>query len=98
MLTHIVIWKYRDDVLEEKREEHRNKLRRLPSIMPEVAIKSFQVGADILHLERSYHTGLVGIYQDLAALKAYTDHPEHIEVAKFGRSISVHIASVDFEN
>lgn len=98
MLTHIVIWKYRDDVPETTREEHRNKLRHLPSIMPEVAIKSFQVGADMLHLERSYHTGLVGIYQDRAALQAYTDHPEHIEVAKFSRSISVHVASVDFED
>jgi hypothetical protein len=98
MLTHIVIWKYREDVPEEMREEHRNKLRRLPGIMPEVDIKSFNVGADILHLERSYHTGLVGIYADRAALQAYTDHPEHVEVAKFSRTISAHIASVDFED
>ncbi len=98
MLTHIVIWKYRDDVEETTREEHRNKLRRLPSLMPEVIIKSFNVGADILHLERSYHTGLVGIYADRAALQTYTDHPEHLEVAKFGRSISLHVASVDFED
>lgn len=97
MLTHIVIWKYRDDVEETTREEHRNRLRRLPSLMPEVGIKSFNVGADVLHLERSYHTGLVGIYTDRAALQAYTDHPEHMEVAKLGRSISAHIASVDFE-
>jgi len=98
MLTHIVIWKYHEDVTETTREEHRNKLRRLPSLMPEVLIKSFQVGADILHLERSYHTGLVAIYPDRTALGAYTDHPEHMEVAKFGRSISAHVASVDFED
>lgn len=98
MLTHIVIWKYRDDVEETTREEHRNKLRRLPSLMPEVAIKSFNVGADILHLERSYHTGLVAIYADRVALQTYTDHPEHVEVAKLGRSISLHVASVDFED
>ncbi|MBI4852559.1 MAG: Dabb family protein [Acidobacteria bacterium] len=98
MLTHIVIWKYHDDVTETTREEHRNKLRRLPSLMPEVQIKTFQVGADILRLERSYHTGLVGVYQDRAALEAYTDHPDHQEVAKFGRSISLHVASVDFED
>jgi Stress responsive A/B Barrel Domain len=98
MLTHIVIWKYRDDVTETTRDEHRNKLRRLPGLMPEVAIKSFNVGADVLHLERSYHTGLTAIYADRAALQAYTDHLEHVEVAKFGRSISAHVASVDFED
>jgi hypothetical protein len=97
MLTHIVIWKYRDDVTEETREEHRNKLRKLPSLM-DVDIKSFKVGADILHLDRSYHTGLVGVYADRAALDAYTVHPEHQEVVKFSRSISAHIASVDFED
>ena len=97
MLTHIVIWKYRDDVDEVTREDHRNRLRKLPSLM-DVDIKSFKVGADILHLERSYHTGLVAVYADREALEAYTVHPEHQEVAKFGRSISAHVASVDFED
>ncbi|MFY9226634.1 MAG: Dabb family protein [Blastocatellia bacterium] len=98
MLTHIVIWKYREDIDEETRQEHRSKLRKLPGLMPEVDIKSFNVGADILHLERSYHTGLVAIYKDRAALEAYTIHPEHMAVAAFGRSISAHVASVDFED
>ena len=94
MLTHIVIWKYRDDVEQFAREEHVNLLRRLRNIIPEV--QSLSVGFDLLLLPRSYDTGLVAIFADRVALDAYTVHPEHIKVAEFGRSISAHVASVDF--
>jgi hypothetical protein len=95
MLTHIVIWKYRPDVDEEARHEHVAMLRRLPAIIPEV--QSFAVGFDVLKLPRSYHTGLVSTFRDRAGLEAYTVHPEHVAVADFGRAISEHVASVDFE-
>ena len=95
MLTHIVVWKYRDDVAAERRSEHVERLRSLHSIVP--GIESLTVGFDILHLPRSYDTGLVGVFRDRAALEAYTAHPTHVEVANFGRSLSEHVASVDFE-
>jgi hypothetical protein len=96
MLTHIVVWKYRADVEEEVREEHVARLRRLPSVVPEVV--NFKVGTDVLGLPRSYDTGLVATFRDRAALDAYTVHPEHILVADMGRNISEHVVSVDFED
>src|ERR1044071_8032592 len=96
MLTHIVIWKYRPDVEEEQRREHVARLRSLPAIIPEV--QSFDVGFDVLKLPRSYHTGLVSTFRDRAGLETYTVHPEHEAAAAFGRQISEHIASVDFED
>src|ERR1044071_9537563 len=95
MLTHIVIWKYKPDVSEDERREHVDRLRRLPSIIPDV--QRFEVGFDVLKLPRSYHTGLVSTFKDRAGLEAYTVHPEHAAVADLGRSISEHVASVDFE-
>ena len=94
MLTHIVVWKYRADVEEELRREHVERLRRLRSLID--VIESLDVGSDALHLPRSYDTGLVVVFRDRAALDAYTIHPEHILVAEFGRTISEHVASVDF--
>ena len=94
MLTHIVIWKYRADVAQFTREEHVKLLRSLGSIIPEV--QSLAVGFDVLHLPRSYDTGLVALFADQAALDAYTVHPAHVKVAEFGRQISEHVASVDF--
>ena len=94
MLTHIVVWKYRADVERVTREEHVKLLRALASIISEV--ESLSVGFDVLFLPRSYHTGLVATFADRAALDAYTVHPEHVKAADFGRTISEHVASVDF--
>ena len=95
MLTHIVIWKYRAEVEEELRREHVERLRGLASLVE--GIISLNVGTDVLKLPRSYDTGLVAIFRDRAALEAYTIHPDHIVVADFGRNLSQHVASVDFE-
>ena len=96
MVTHIVVWKYRQEVEQAIREEHVARLRGLASIIKEC--ESLSVGFDTLHLPRSYDTGLVATFRDRAGLDAYTIHPEHVVVADFGRSISEHVASADFED
>lgn len=95
MLTHIVIWKYKPEIEREVREEHVALLSGLSSVIAE--LESLEVGFDVLSLPRSYDTGLVATFKDRAGLEAYTVHPEHIKAAEFGRSISAHVASVDFE-
>jgi len=96
MLTHIVIWKYRADVEAEVREEHVRLLRSLPTFIKEIV--SLSIGFDVLRLPRSYDSGLVATFEDRSALEAYTVHPEHVKAASFGRAISEHVASVDFES
>ena len=59
-------------------------------------IESFEVGSDILHLERSFDTGLVAKYPDRPALDFYNDHPEHQKVVAIGKQISEKVVSVDF--
>jgi hypothetical protein len=96
MLTHIVVWKYKPEIEQAIRQEHVAQLRQLASVIEEV--ESLSVGFDVIHLPRSYDTGLAAVFQDRAALNAYTIHPEHVKVADFGRNISEHVASVDFED
>ena len=94
MLTHIVCWKYKVETTADQRAEHIAKLKNLPNMIPNIL--SFKVGADILHLERSFDTGLVATYQDGATLEAYNVHPAHQKVVAIGRAISEKIVSVDF--
>lgn len=75
MLIHIVCWKYKPETDDKTRDEHRAKLSALQSMIENIA--SFEVGADILHLDRSFDTGLVAHFADRAALDHYTNHPEH---------------------
>lgn len=96
MLTHIVVWKYRVDVPQTTRAEHRARLRLLSAIVP--GIESLSVGSDTLHSPRSYDTGLVALLRDRPVLDAYTVHPDHVKVVEFGRSITETMAKVDFED
>jgi hypothetical protein len=94
MLTHIVCWKYKPDTTAGQRAEHIERLRALPNVIPDIV--SFNVGVDILHLDRSFDTGLVAVYPDMAALEAYTVHEAHQKVAAFGKEIAERVVSVDF--
>lgn len=94
MLIHIVCWKYRDTTDAATRERHIEMLRTLADKID--VIRELHVGADILHLDRSYDTGLVAKFDDRDALDIYTDHPEHQQVATFGREIAERAVSVDY--
>src|SRR4051794_28364765 len=94
MLIHIVCWKYKADTDEATRVEHRARLTALPQVIPDILI--FDVGEDVLHLERSFDTGLVAHFADRETLDRYNDHPEHQRVAAFGREIAEKAVSVDF--
>lgn len=94
MLTHIVCWKYKAQTTPEKRAEHLAKLRALPNVIDEII--TFNVGTDILHLERSFDTGLTSTFADKETLDAYTVHPAHQEVAAMGKEIAMQVVSVDF--
>ena len=94
MLVHIVCWKYRPDISDERRNDHVARLRALPDLIP--GIESFEVGSDILDLDRSFDTGLVAKYADRAALDFYNEHPEHQKVVAVGKLIAEKVVSVDF--
>ncbi|HEX8195708.1 MAG TPA: Dabb family protein [Pyrinomonadaceae bacterium] len=94
MLTHIVVWKYKPEITEEQREEHRRLLKNLMNFIPEII--SLNVGADILDLPRSYDTGLVATFADRLTLDVYTENSEHQKVAALGKEIAQHVVSVDF--
>lgn len=94
MLIHLVCWKYREDVTETERENHRAALRALREKI--AVVEDLQVGADILHLQRSYDTGLYAKFADEKALQIYSDDAEHQKVVAMGRELSANIISVDF--
>ena len=94
MLIHIVCWLYKKETTPEERERHIVMLRSLPGKIE--CIENLDVGSDILHLERSFDTGLVAGFKDRAALDQYTVHADHQAVARLGKQISEQVVSVDF--
>lgn len=94
MLTHIVCWKYKPETTEQEIETHIAKLENLPNVISDIL--SFNVGRDVLHLDRSFDLGLVATYPNREALDAYTIHPAHQEVVALGKQIAEKVVSVDF--
>jgi Stress responsive A/B Barrel Domain len=93
MLTHIVCFKYKADVSDAVRQDHRARLRTL-STLPGVA--DLTVGEDVVRSPRSYDTGLIVVFTDRAALDEYQKNPQHVPVAQFGATLCEHIVAVDF--
>jgi Stress responsive A/B Barrel Domain len=94
MLTHIVCFKYKADVDDTARDDHRAKLAGLTGLAGVIDLK---VGADTVHSARSYDTGLIITFPDRAALDAYQKDPTHVPIAQFGAGLCDSIVAVDFE-
>lgn len=94
MLTHIVCFKYRADVSEEVRTDHRSRLAGLRGLAGVVDLK---VGADVVHSARSFDTGLIVTFAGRAGLDAYAVNPVHVPIAQYGASLCDQIVAVDFE-
>lgn len=94
MLTHIVCFKYKADVSEETRRDHRDRLAGLRALGGVVDLK---VGADVVRSGRSFDTGLIVVFNDRAGLDAYAVDPQHVPVAQYGASLCEQIVAVDFE-
>jgi hypothetical protein len=93
MLTHIVCFKYKADVADETRQDHRARLSGLRALNGVVDLK---VGADVVRSGRSFDTGLIVVFHDRAGLDAYAVDPNHVPVAQFGASLCEQIVAVDF--
>ena len=94
MLLHLVCFRYKANVDEDTRRQHRDRLRALEGLDGIIALK---VGADVVRSPRSYDTGLSVTFLDRAALDVYAKHPRHVPVAEFGVGLCEHIVSCDFE-
>ncbi len=94
MLTHMVCFKYKADVAEATRQEHRQKLAGLAAIEGVIDLK---VGADVVRSARSFDTGLIVLFEDRAGLDRYAVHPQHVPVAQYGAGLCDQIVAVDFE-
>ena len=94
MLLHLVCFKYKTDVDEATRAQHRERLAALKDVD---GVADLKVGADVVRSPRSYDTGLAITFHDRAALDAYQTNNRHVPVAQFGVSICDHIVAADFD-
>lgn len=95
MLTHIVFFKLKD-----KSEETISKIiNDLSALKDKISlIRHLEVGADILHTERSYDVALFTKFDSLEDMRAYQVHPDHVKFSEYVQTVKESIIAVDFED
>ncbi len=96
MLKHVVFFKFKKGTPDGSIAEIEKGLKGLPSIIAE--IKSFEVGRDVVHSERSYDLAIISSFDDLEAMKRYQVHPAHQAVVAKSKPVAESIVAVDFES
>ena len=94
MLLHLVSFKYKAEVDDAARAQHRQRLAGLKDLDGVIDLK---VGEDVVRSPRSFDSGLAITFPDRAALDAYQTNERHVPVARFGVSLCEQIVAVDFE-
>lgn len=99
MVKHVVLWKVKD--LDEGYDtkaaswKMKEKLEGMLGRIPE--LKSLQVGINENESHDAYDVCLITEHDDWEGLKAYQEHPAHMEVAAFIGEVRKVRAVVDFE-
>ncbi|NQX49827.1 Dabb family protein [Paenibacillus tritici] len=94
MIKHIVFFKLKDRSPEQVAETVavlRNMEGRIPQLL------SIEVGADLIHSERSFDIALVTVVASMEDLQAYQVHPAHKEVIAHINEVKELSVAVDYE-
>lgn len=93
-LTHIVLMQFQEPapaILAEAAA----RLRGLPGKAPE--LRRLEVGLGVLHAGQSYDLALITRFDSLADMQRFQNHPEHVAVIEYLRSVLAASVAVDFE-
>ena len=94
MIKHVVMFQLKDKTPTEL-QHLRNILHALPPLIPQ--LRHMETGVDVLHSPRSMDLALITHFDNLADLKTYATHPEHLKVAGWTSEHCSLIKAVDFE-
>jgi hypothetical protein len=99
MLHHVVMWKFKDGAEGGSAAENLAQARRLLESCAEITpgILRFEVGTAQPGLECSYDLILNSCFTDTAALAAYQNHPKHVAIKPFMKSVVAQRQCMDYE-
>lgn len=93
MMTHVVLFKFesRDKQIHE---EAKARLLSMEGVVP--ALKSIEVGLNEIDGPRAFDLSLITRFDDLAGLDAYREHPAHLEVLSYLKTVVAQSVAVDY--
>jgi len=86
MLKHIVMFDFKDENKEENLIKTKKMLEALLDTVP--TLKRMEVGINLSQESRAMDLSLYSEFDNEEGLKLYANHPEHLEVVKFIKSVT----------
>jgi hypothetical protein len=81
MIKHIVMWNVLGDSVEEKQKSAFELKSRFENLVGQIpGLRHLEVGLDISSVSYACDVVLYSEFEDVAALRAYADHPAHLKV------------------
>ncbi|SFV69862.1 Stress responsive alpha-beta barrel domain protein Dabb [hydrothermal vent metagenome] len=87
MLKHIVMFKFKDENKKENLIKTKKMLEALLNKVP--TLKSMEVGINISQESRAMDLSLYSEFEDEEGLELYANHPEHLKVVEFIKSVAI---------
>ncbi len=87
MLKHIVMLDFKEENKEVNLEKVKSMLEALVETVP--TLKSMEVGTNFSQEERAMDLSLYATFENEAGLEAYANHPAHLEVIKFIKTVAI---------
>jgi len=94
MITHMVVFKFKDGTPTQVIDDIETHMGRLPGIISE--IQHYAFGRDVVRSDRSYDFGLISQFADMEALQRYQVHPDHQALVEKLRAACANIIAVDY--
>ena len=85
MVKHIVLFAFKDENKEENLLKAKEMLEALVEHIP--SLKSMEVGVNFSKEDRAMDLSIITTFEDKEALALYANHPEHLKVVDFIKTV-----------
>jgi len=87
MVKHIVMFDFKDENKQENLLKAKEMLEALLVTVP--TLNKMEVGINFSKEDRAMDLSLYSEFEDLEGLELYANHPEHLEVVKFIKTVAI---------
>ena len=95
MFKHIVMWRFKPEVMQEDKLEMKRQLEALADVVP--SLQAIEVGLNVAKVDAAYDVVLTTVFEDEVGFQAYATDPLHLDVVDFVRKMVCDRAVVDFK-
>jgi len=99
MFKHVVMWNLMEETGGASKGENRKRMQEMLESLPAKIdeIREYEIGLNIGNSAAAFDIVLISGFNNLEDFETYRQHPDHLKVVEFIRSIQSEVKVVDYE-